>query len=318
MSSKLNTGAAIPLIGFGTAFTTASGPVGHEEMKSAVLAAIKEGYRHIDTAAFYGSEASVGKALTEAFDVGLLARDEIFVTSKLWCSDAYPEGVIPALRRTLSALRLQYLDLYLMHWPLRLKEGSNFFNPKDDDFLPVDIKGTWQAMERCVDLGLTKAIGVSNFSSKKIEDLLTYARIPPAVDQVEMHPTWQQKQLREYCSNVNVHVSAWSPLGASGKHWGSRVVLDHPLIKEIAAKHGKTSAQVALRWGLQQGVSVLPRSTTKAHMANNLQVFDWQLTQDDLDKINKLEQKKIMSGYQLCNDTSSPYKTVEELWDEKI
>eukprot|EP00249_Psilotum_nudum_P009135 c21730_g1_i1 orf=211-1152(+) len=310
MSLTLNTGASIPVLGFGTA----SDPVSHEEKKAAISAALEAGYRHIDTASFYNSEGAVGEALKEAFDAGIVTREQVFVTTKLWCVDVYPDGVIPAIQKSLSTLGLEYVDLYLIHWPLRIKEGADFHRLKEDDFLPLDIKGTWQVMEKCVDLGYTKAIGVSNFSSKKVEDLLSYARIPPAVNQVEMHPLCRQTRLREYGKKINLHISAFSPLGAIGSSWGNRVVLEHPVIREIASKHGKTPAQVALRWGVEMGVSVLPKSYNKARMAENMGVFDWELTQDDHEKLKTMEQKRVIEGDHICSPLG-PYKTTQELWD---
>ncbi|XP_057857365.2 deoxymugineic acid synthase 1-like [Cryptomeria japonica] len=151
----------------------------------------------------------------------------------------------PNYRHFVSRIQFShiYLDLYLLHWPVRLRKGHTL-PPKEEDFLPLDIKSTWQGMEKCFELGLTKAIGVSNFSCKKIEDLLKYAKIPPAANQVEMHPMWQQKKLREYCSKMKIEVCAWSPLGAPKTPWGSNTVMDNPVIKEIAQKHGMSIAQV--------------------------------------------------------------------------
>ncbi|MCO5602040.1 hypothetical protein L7F22_056167 [Adiantum nelumboides] len=240
----------------------------------------KVGYRHFDTAKVYNSEGFLGEALKDAMDAGLVKREDLFVTSKLWCTDAYPEGVLPALRNSLSALQLEYLDLYLIHWPVRFKEGAAFdlylihwpvrfkegaaFDPKPDELMTLDLQGTWRALEACVRQGLVRAIGVSNFSSKKIMEMLKFAEIPPAVNQVEMHPKWQQRSLRETCKNANVHVSAWSPLGAPLMHWGTPEILNDPIIKDIALKHSKTPAQVLLRWGsTMEGVLLLKASTRR-------------------------------------------------------
>eukprot|EP00249_Psilotum_nudum_P020476 c27721_g1_i1 orf=168-1124(+) len=310
----LNNGARIPLIGFGTLSSSAS----PEDAKASISAAIEVGYRHFDTASVYkNSEIPLGQALADAFKAGLLIREDVFVTSKLWCSDNHPEDVIPAIRKSLSALQLDYLDLYLIHFPLRTKKGVRF-PPKEDDFLPVDINATWQVMENCVELGLTKAIGVSNFSSKKLHELINSAKITPAVNQVEMHPRWQQRKLLEYCNKANIHVSAWSPLGAPSTAWGTLMVLEHPVIKEIAIKHGRTPAQVVLRWGVEQGVSVLPKSYNRKRMLENFQIFDWQLTEMDHEEIRKIEQKKMFAGEFLCNATTSPYKTIHDIWDGEI
>eukprot|EP00250_Pteridium_aquilinum_P012609 c20830_g1_i1 orf=149-1099(+) len=310
----LNTGTSIPLIGLGT---VSDGALSFDDRKAAISAAIEAGYRHFDTAMVYESEGFLGEALKEATEAGLVRREDLFVTSKLWCSDAYPEGVLPALQKSLSALQLDYLDLYLIHWPIRFKEGTGL-QPNADDLMPLDIRGTWTALEACVKQGLTKAIGVSNFSSKKITELLEFAEIPPAVNQVEMHPRWQQKSLRETCKKVNVHVSAWSPLGAPLMMWGSPEILNDPVIKDIAIKRGRTPAQVILRWELDNGVSVIPKSFNKKRMIENLEVFGWHLTDEDHQNISKIEQKKNVDGSFLCSPVFGPYKSIQDVWDGEI
>ncbi|KAI5063408.1 hypothetical protein GOP47_0021955 [Adiantum capillus-veneris] len=307
----LNTGASMPLVGLGTA---SDGALPLEQRKAAISAAIEVGYRHFDTAKVYNSEGLLGEALKEAMEAGSVKREDLFVTSKLWCTDAYPEGVLPALRNSLSALQLDYLDLYLIHWPIRLKEGA-VLKPKPDELMALDLQGTWRALEACVKQGLVRAIGVSNFSSKKIMELLEFAEILPAVNQVEMHPKWQQRLLRETCKKANVHVSAWSPLGAPLMSWGTPEILNNPIIKDIALNHSKAPAQVVLRWGLDNGVSVIPKSFNKKRMVENLDVFGWHLTDKDHQSISGIEQKKNIDGSFLCSLVSGPYRTLEDLWD---
>ncbi|KAH9297701.1 hypothetical protein KI387_029383, partial [Taxus chinensis] len=246
-TAHLNTGAQIPLIGLGTAAVN----LNEEEVKAAIAAALQVGYRHFDTASAYSTEQALGEALNTAFQNGVVKREDVFVTTKLWNTDH--GDPVCALKTSLKNLQLEYVDLYLIHWPVNLIRGVPLIHPKEEDFLPLDIKSTWEGMEQCIEMGLTKAIGLSNFSSKKIQDLLNYARIPPAVVQVEMHPLWQQNKLREFCSKHRIHVSAWSPLGAPTTPWGSNAVMDNPVIQEISQKHGKTRAQVLLRWGIEQG-----------------------------------------------------------------
>jgi len=310
--AELNAGPKIPLVGLGTSSINQN----PEEIKTAVATALEVGYRHFDTATLYSSECALGDALKEACLTGLVAREEVYVTTKLWCEDL--DDPVSALRTSLENLQLEYVDLYLIHWPLRVRKGFSFPIFKEEDFLPLDLESTWQGMEQCVHLGLTKAIGVSNFSCKKLGDLLSHANISPAVNQVEMHPLWQQKKLRDYCSKVNIHVSAWSPLGGPPNAHGSNGVMDNPDIKEIAEKHGKTTAQVILRWGLEQGVSVLPKSYNKGRITQNFQEFEWSLLSEDHTKISRLEQKKTITGHEAVNSTTSPYKSVEELWDGEI
>eukprot|EP01018_Ginkgo_biloba_P024816 Gb_30795 [translate_table: standard] len=310
----MNTGATIPLIGLGTIALSQK----KHEIKAAVATALQVGYRHFDTASVYGAEHALGEALNEAFQSGIVKRDEVFVTSKLWNDDH--DDPVSALKTSLDKLQLEYLDLYLIHWPVKVRKGANPLQPKEEDFLPLHIESTWRGMEQCVELGLTKAIGLSNFSCKKIEDLLSYAKIPPAVDQVEMHPVWQQKKLRDYCSKMNIHVSAWSPLGGPGLPWGSNsnAVMDNPVIHGIAKIHGKSPAQVSLRWGLEQGVSVIPKSYNKGRVTENFQIFDWCLTAEDHEKISKIDQRKFFPAEAMVNSTTSSYRTIQDLWDGEI
>ncbi|XP_057823253.2 aldo-keto reductase family 4 member C10 [Cryptomeria japonica] len=313
-TAQLNTGAQIPLIGLGTVAADQN----EEDITVAVITALQVGYRHFDTASMYKSERPLGKALNTAFQNGLVKREDLFVTTKLWNTEH--DDPVTAIKSSLKNLQLDYVDLYLIHWPIKLRKEApmSASKPKEEDFLPLDMKSTWQGMEQCLEMGFTKAVGVSNFSSKKIEDLLTHAKIPPAVDQVEMHPQWQQKKLRDYCNKHNIHVSAWGPLGGHNKGWGSNEVMDNPLMHEIAQKHGKTRAQVMLRWGLEQGASVLPKSYNTDRIFSNFQIFDWSLTPDDHDKIDMLKQVKLFRGDAFVNSTTGPYKTVEELWDGEI
>ncbi|KAG4157080.1 hypothetical protein ERO13_D02G039550v2 [Gossypium hirsutum] len=266
---------AIPLIGFGTAEYP-----------------------------FGASRDTLKETIIEAIKLGLIkSRDELFITSKLWCSDAHRDLVLPALHKTLKNLKLEYVDLYLIHWPLSLKPGKHDFPFKKEDMVPMDIKSVWEAMEECHDIGLTKSIGVSNFSCKKLETLLSSARIPPAVNQVEMSPMWQQKKLRKFCEEKGIVVEAYSPLGAKGA--------------EIAQAKGKSVAQVCLRWACEQGVCVIAKSFNKERMKQNLDIFDWRLSDDELLKISQLPQCKGYPALEFVSD-DGPFKSLQELWDGEI
>ncbi|ERN11175.1 hypothetical protein AMTRI_Chr04g180690 [Amborella trichopoda] len=311
----LNSGHKMPLVAMGTAQFPF---VEDESLKLPILEAMVLGYRHFDTAKLYKSERALGEAIAEALNTNIIrSRGDIFITSKLWCTDVHPDKVLPALKETLERLKLEYLDLYLIHFPVRLREGYRGFSWAAEDILPVDIKGTWGAMEECCRMGLTKSIGVSNFSSKKLGDLLAYATIPPAVNQVEMHPQWQQRKMREFCEAKGIHVTAYSPLGGQRDIAGPVAVLDCEVLHEIARAKGKTAAQVSLRWVFQQGVGLVVKSFNKDRLKENLEILDWELNEEDLLNFKELPQKKVFPT-QYFVSPNGPYKTVEELWDEDI
>ncbi|XP_068658702.1 non-functional NADPH-dependent codeinone reductase 2-like isoform X2 [Aristolochia californica] len=275
--ATLNSGHKIPLLGLGTAVEPRPPS---ELVTSIILTAIEVGYRHFDTAAAYETERPLGAAIAEALRRGLVkSREELFITSKLWCRDGHPDLVLPALQKTLENLGLEYVDLYLIHWPVSLKKASQGPSIRKEDILVMDVKSVWEVMEECSKLGLAKSIGVSNFTCKKLQDLLAAARIPPAVNQVEMNTGWQQKKLMGFCKEKGIHV--------------------------------------ALRWLHQQGVSIVVKSFNEKRMEENMEIFDWELTEDEVKKIGESPQGRGFSGDVFVSPLG-PFKTVEDLWDGEV
>ncbi|XP_067893158.1 aldo-keto reductase family 1 member A1-B [Heterodontus francisci] len=285
----LNTGQKMPLIGLGT-WKSAPG-----EVKEAVQNALKAGYRHIDCAAVYNNEAEIGECLKEHVGADkMIRREELFVTSKLWNTKHHPEDVEPSCRKSLEDLKLSYLDLYLIHWPYAFQRGDVPF-PKNPDgtvqYDYIDYKETWKALEGLVKKGLVKAIGLSNFNSRQIDDVISKATIKPAVLQVECHPYFAQNELIAHCQKCGLVVTAYSPLGSSDRMWKAPdepVLLEDTNIKTLADKQGKSPAQIMLRWQVQRGVVAIPKSVNPARIAENLQVFDFTLTEDEMKTIGSL------------------------------
>ncbi|XP_002520209.2 non-functional NADPH-dependent codeinone reductase 2 isoform X1 [Ricinus communis] len=315
ISSTSSSTHRMPLLGMGTA---ASPPLPSEQIKTAILQAIEVGYRHFDTASLYLTEEPLGQAIAEALSIGLIkSRDELFITSKLWCSDAHSNLVLPALQKTLQTLQLEYIDLYLIHWPVSSRPGIYEFPIKEEDFLPMDFEGVWTAMEECQKLGLTKSIGVSNFSCKKLSDILAVAKIPPAVNQVEINPLWNQKKLMEFCKAKGIILAAYAPLGAKGTIWGSNRVLENDVLNEIANGKGKSVAQICLRWALEQGICVAVKSFNRERMKQNLDIFNWALSDEESKKISEIPQNRGCRGEDYISN-KGPIRTVEELWDDEL
>ncbi|CAI9113278.1 OLC1v1013851C1 [Oldenlandia corymbosa var. corymbosa] len=308
----LNSGHKMPVIGFGCAVIP---PPPLEELVTIFIQAMENGYRQFDTASAYGTEEAVGKAVAKALEIGLIeSRDELFITSKLWPCDAHYELVLPAIKATLSKLGLEYLDLYLIHWPVRLKQNANIKHLVEGDVLPFDIQGTWKAMEECCELGLTKSVGLSNFTCEKISKLLQNATIPPAINQVEMNVCWQQRKLLPFCKEKGIRVCAWSPLGAYGNYWGNNEVLENQVLQDIAAAKRKTVPQVALRWIYEQGASIVVKSSNSERMKQNMQIFGWELAEEEKQKIFQIPQRRTFRADRYVQP-NGPIKSAEEFWD---
>ena len=308
-SFVLNTGARIPSVGLGTA-KTEPGTVGE-----AVYAAIKAGYRHIDCAPAYRNEKEIGLALKKLFEDCVVKREDLFISSKLWSGNHAPEDVPEGIDTTLEDLQLEYLDLFLIHAPVRTNKGAV---RTAENYIRLDVPATWGAMEKLYDSGKARAIGVSNFSCKRMEDLLAIARVTPAVNQVESHPGWQQMKLRELCESKSVHLSAYSPLGRPGSPaFTGPSFLSNPIVVSIAEKLQRSPAQVALRWGLQMGQSVLPKSINETRIKENFNIFDWSIPEDLMSKFSEIPQIKTLRA-EFVVHPQGIYKTVEDFWDGEI
>jgi len=296
-------GGSFPVIGLGT------WKIPDAILPDLIPEAILLGYRHFDCACDYGNEPAVGEGLKRAIASGSCSRDDLWITSKLWNTYHHPDHVRAACERSLSDLGLDVLDLYLIHFPVTLAyvpfeeryPPGWFFDPSAEKpaMKPVRIPlaDTWGAMEGLVGAGLVKRIGICNFSTGMLRDLQSYASIDPQVLQVEMHPYLTQQRLLRYCQDENIAVTAFSPFGASSyvplKMAGeNESVLEDPVVTAIAAAHGRSPGQIVLRWALQRGTVSIPKTQTLAHLRDNLAIFDFELSGDEMTAIDALDRNR--------------------------
>lgn len=258
----LNNGIEMPRLGLGVFRVEDS-----SELINAVKVAIKNGYRSIDGAAIYGNEEAMGEGIREGIKEAGISREDLFITSKVWNADLGYESTIAAYEASLNRLGVDYLDLYLIHWPV---EGK--------------YKEAWKALEYLYKEGRVRAIGVSNFQVHHLQDLLGDAEIKPVINQVELHPYLSQKKVREFCKENDIQVESWSPLMADNG------LLENEVLKEIAKKYNKTVAQIVLRWDLQSQVVTIPKSTNETRLIENIDIFDFNLSKSDIDRIDSLNQ----------------------------
>ncbi|KAL6556215.1 NADP-dependent D-sorbitol-6-phosphate dehydrogenase [Orobanche gracilis] len=293
MMITLNNGYKMPIIGLGVWRTEGN------DLKNLIINAIKIGYRHFDCAADYKNEAEVGEALEEALQTGIVKRKDLFITTKLWNSDH--GHVVEACKDSLEKLRLEYLDLYLVHFPVATKHtgvGTTDSTLGEDGILDIDtiisLETTWHAMEDLVSVGLARSIGISNYDIFLTRDCLAYSKIKPAVNQIETHPYFQRESLVKFCQKHGICVTAHTPLGgalANTELFGTVSCLDDPIIKGLTEKYKKTVAQIALRWGIQRNTVVIPKTSKQDRLIENFQVFDFELSDEDMELLKTMERK---------------------------
>lgn len=312
---QFNNGDKLPIIGLGT-WKSKPGEVYH-----AVLWAIESGYRHIDCAAIYDNEKEVGKALEKAMKSNMVRREELFITSKLWNSNHRLEDVQPALNQTLEDLRLDYLDLYLIHWPISFKPGIGFAQTREEfyTYSDVPLRQTWQGMEQCVAAGLTRHIGVSNFNISKLKEIISNAKIAPEMNQIELHPFLPQNKLVSFCKENNILLTAYSPLGsgdrsASIKKPDEPSLMEHPVIVQLAAVKGVSPAQILIAFSIQREIAVIPKSVNKERIAQNLASIDISLSEEEMKSLTQIGTDYRFVDGSFFTGSKSPY-VLKDLWE---
>jgi len=290
----------MPQLGFGT------WRLKDDDAKNSTLHAIKLGYRHIDCATAYDNQKKVGEAFKQAFDEGIVKREDLFITSKLWNKEH--NEVEEACARVLKDLQLEYLDLYLIHWPVAMNEGKKVDPP---------VTKTWARMEGLVTDGKIKAAGISNFGIAKIKDLIKASKTKPAVLQIEIHPYWRNDESIHYAKEEGIVVTAYSPMGSEAPD-GNKSPLKDETIKKVAEKIGKSPATVMIRWGIQRGYIVIPKATSEAHVDENFKVLDWELSEDDMKTISGIDTQNKNVPASMWTQENGPYVTESDLWDKGL
>lgn len=307
-------GDQLPILGLGT-WKSKPG-----EVRKAVYWAIEVGYRHIDCAAIYQNEREVGQGIADAIEGGLVKRKDLFMTSKLWNNAHRREDVLPAIQQTLSDLRLDYLDLYLIHWPLAFKAGVSFAEKREDfyTFHDVPLTQTWEAMQDLKKKGLAKHIGVSNFNQKKLTEIISAKGQQPEINQVEMHPFLPQKDLVKFCGANGILMTAYSPLGSpdsrNDKHADDPKLLTNSVLNEISTKHGISESQVLIAWSIARNIAVIPKSTNEGRIKENFGAATVTLDDHDMTELEHIGVSHRFVDGKFFTGINSPYK-LADLWD---
>jgi len=306
---KLNNGLSIPIVGLGTWQSPPDG-----SLYKAVTGAIDSGYRHIDGAYAYENEEEVGKAINDAISAGKVKREDLFIVSKLWLTFFRRDRAQLCVKKILTKLNTPYLDLCLIHWPMSFGDSDTELLPvgADGKVVPgtIDYLEAWQGLEDCVNAGLVKSIGISNFNTKQIERLLASATIKPVINQVEIHPYLPQTKLKKFCDDKGIILTAYSPLGNPGSQVNTASdkdkLLKDVVVNRLAEKYKKSAGQILLKFQAQRGIIVIPKSVSVDRIQSNIQLFDFEMDPEDITELESLDRNYRTCGFDVSGVPDLP------------